>query len=313
MAGDQDRFVLLVVCAIPLFALLIGVEAFVTRKGIGRGYYPKDTLASLAIGLSYLGGASLTKGATFALLVGVHEYAPFNIPNAWAWLPLAIVAEDFTVYWLHRANHRIRLFWAGHMVHHSSRYLNLGTAVRFSAAGPFYEPVFYIPMALVGFDPTLVLMASGINLIYGFFVHTELFRSLGFLELFMVTPSHHRVHHGRNEPYLNKNYGVVFIVWDRLFGTFQKEEHAVDFGLVENIHSYNPIRITFHEWRALARDVFRAQRWRDRLEHLLRPPGWTPEPALGVVESGATGVVVPAAPAARAPVAGGVRGEKHAS
>lgn len=267
----------LLVYATPVFLSCIALEAFLTRRRQVRGYSARDTAASLTLALANLGMLALTKGLTLAFFVAVQRYAIFDLPATPWLLLLAIPAEDLTVYWLHRAHHRIRVLWAIHVVHHSSRHLNLGTAVRRSFLEPFTEPFFYVPMALLGFDPLTMLAASGINLIYGFFVHTELVTTLGPLEYVMVTPSHHRVHHGRNPQYLDRNYGVVFIVWDRLFGTFEPEREPVDYGLIHNLDTHNPAKIAFHEWVALGRDLLRARSWGHSLGFALRSPGWRPE------------------------------------
>jgi sterol desaturase/sphingolipid hydroxylase (fatty acid hydroxylase superfamily) len=260
--------------AAPLFLLLIGLEAASTR---GRGLYcGADTMSSITIGLSNLASATLTKGITLALFVMLHQFALLDIPFEPSVVPLAIVADDLTVYWHHRAHHRLRLLWATHSVHHSSRYMNFGTALRHSCFAPITEPVFYAPMALAGFDPLMMLTCQSLSLIYGFFVHTECVRSLGPLELVMVTPSHHRVHHGIEPEYRDRNFGGIFILWDRLFGTFAAEARRPTYGLVDEIGTHNPLVITFHEWACLLRDVRRTRSWARRLGYVVRPPGWQP-------------------------------------
>lgn len=257
----------------PIYAVLIGLEIAVTRRTRPGTYDVRDTAASLSLSLTNLVAVILTRGATVALFFAVQPYALLALPSTPATFAVAIVAQDFTIYWLHRAYHRIRVLWAIHVVHHSSRRMNLGTALRLSSLEPLVDPLFHVPMVLAGFDPVMMLAAATVNQIYGFYLHTEVIRKLGPLEYVLVTPSHHRVHHGRNSQYLDRNYGIMFILWDRLFGTFEPEGEQVDYGLTENISSYNPIRITFHEWIALAKDLTRVGSWRQRVGLCLLPPG----------------------------------------
>lgn len=185
---------------------------------------------------------------------------------------ILFLAQDFLYYWFHRAHHRIRWMWSSHVVHHSSERLNFSTAMRQSLTYPLSLMwAFWIPLALIGFTPDLVILIVGLNLAFQFFVHTQVVNKLGVLEWILNTPSHHRAHHARNSQYIDKNYAGVLIIWDRLFGTFEPEVAAPDYGIAQRqVRSHNPLLLTFHEWRDMFRDVIR-----DRdLRHLWMPPEW---------------------------------------
>ena len=191
---------------------------------------------------------------------------------------LALVVEDFVYYWKYRVGHEVRFFWAAHVTHHSSQHYNLSTALRQTWTGWFTHYFFYWPLPLLGFDPMLLLTVSSVSLLYQFWIHTELIdRMPAWFEAVFNTPSHHRVHHGTNVQYLDRNHAGILIVWDRLFGTFEPEHAPVTYGLTKNLERFDPITIAFHEWVAMARDVRRARTWRDRVGYVLRPPGWSPD------------------------------------
>lgn len=190
-----------------------------------------------------------------------------------AWL-VAVFGWDFIYYWNHRLMHEVRALWSIHVVHHSSERYNLSTALRQPVADVFGVWVPYGWLARIGVRPSLIAQARGINLLYQYWIHTDAIRSLGAGEEVLNTPSHHRVHHGSNKPYLDRNHGSILIVWDRLFGTFQREEEPVVYGLTKNIGTYNPARIASHELRDIMRDVSHSTTWRDRLSFVLRGPGW---------------------------------------
>lgn len=188
---------------------------------------------------------------------------------------VAILGWDLIYYWNHRFDHESRWLWAMHVVQHSSERYNLSTALRQPVAEALTIYVPYGLLSLLGVRPKLVQDARAVNLIYQFWVHTEVIRSIGPLEKVFNSPAHHRVHHGSNREYLDRNHGSILIVWDRLFGTFEPEGKRAVYGLTTNIDTFNPLRIATHEWVGIARDVFRAQTWRGRIGHLLRGPGWS--------------------------------------
>jgi sterol desaturase/sphingolipid hydroxylase (fatty acid hydroxylase superfamily) len=270
----------LIAFATPVFLALLLLERWASRlrpAAAGRGYERRDTWTSLSLGLANVAVSAAMKGAIVGLFYLAWRHRLFDIGNQWwAWV-LLFVAEDFCYYWFHRVHHEVRLFWAAHVNHHSSRHFNLSTALRQSWTTPITGPIFWAPLALIGFHPAMIITQEAVSLIYQFWLHTEFVRRLGPLEWVFNTPSHHRVHHGRNVEYLDRNYGGILIVWDRLFGTFEPERRPVDYGLTKNLDTFDPVRVGFHEWIDMARDVARASGWRDRLSHVFRPPGWSPD------------------------------------
>lgn len=190
-------------------------------------------------------------------------------------LALAVLGWDFIYYWNHRFMHESRYMWAIHVVHHSSERYNLSTALRQPVADAVGTFLPYSALTLLGIQPQLISSARGINLLYQYWIHTDTIRQLGPLEKVLNTPSHHRVHHGSNHQYLDRNHGSILIVWDRLFGTFEGESDPVAYGLTKNINTFNPVRAATHEHTAMLRDVAQARSWRERLAHVLRGPGWS--------------------------------------
>jgi sterol desaturase/sphingolipid hydroxylase (fatty acid hydroxylase superfamily) len=274
--------------AIPFFVLLLIVE-FVSYRHLESdgliGYDLRDTRTSLAMGLGNVAINVVWKLAVLAAYAGLYELAPWHLPadSVWVWIAL-FFADDVSYYWFHRVSHESRVFWASHVVHHSSRFYNLSTALRQTWVPMTYAP-FWLWLPLVGFAPWMVLLAQAWSLIYQFWIHTERIGRLPRpLEAVLNTPSHHRVHHGSNEQYLDKNYGGILIIWDRLFGTFCGERERVRYGLTKDIETHNPVKVAFHEYHELWHDVRRARSWRTRLGLALHGPGWTPadEPELEV-------------------------------
>jgi sterol desaturase/sphingolipid hydroxylase (fatty acid hydroxylase superfamily) len=192
----------------------------------------------------------------------------------WVWI-LLFFADDFTFYWHHRLSHEIRMLWTAHVNHHSSEDYNLSTALRQSPTEYIYKKIWWIWMPLLGFHPLMILTMMQLNLIYQFWIHTETIGRLGFFEKVFNTPSHHRVHHGSNVAYLDRNYGGILIIWDRLFNTFKEEDEPVKFGITKNIHTYNLLKITFHELKAMVKDIRRSHKIGDKLRYLFLSPGWS--------------------------------------
>lgn len=268
----------LIAYAVPVFLVTLALEAWGMHRGLfprALGYEPRDTAASLAMGVGNVAVSAVTKAATLALFLALYRVRLFDLgTGAAAWV-LLVVCEDLCYYGFHRAHHEVRFFWAAHVNHHSSRHYNLSTALRQSWTTPFTGPLFWAPLPLLGFHPLMVITAQGISLLYQYWIHTESIGRLGPLEWVMNTPSHHRVHHGANVRYLDRNYAGIFIVWDRLFGTFEPEGERVEYGLTKNLETFNPWTIAFHEWTAMFRDARAAASWREAVSHLLRPPGWS--------------------------------------
>jgi sterol desaturase/sphingolipid hydroxylase (fatty acid hydroxylase superfamily) len=263
--------------AIPGFVLLLIVEAGLAARMQLDLYELPDTAASITMGLGMLLIGLATKPPIFLLYTLFHRFAIFPLGYAWwVWI-LAFFADEFSYYWFHRTSHQCRLFWASHVVHHSSLRYNLGTALRQSWTGSLTGWVFWLWMPLIGFPPIMIMTMQAVSLIYQYWIHTELIRSTGPLEKIINTPSHHRAHHGSNPRYIDRNHGGTLIIWDRLFGTFEAESEKVEYGLTKNIQTYNPFRIAFHEWADMARDVRHARTWRERWKYVLGAPGWKPE------------------------------------
>lgn len=267
--------------AAPFFVATVILEAALLRRWerAGReiaGYRNKDTWASLAMGVGSLVTVTAINAGVFVLatLAWPHRLLDLGAtPLAWA---VAIVGWDFAYYWHHRLEHECRLFWASHVNHHSSQHFNLSTALR-QPWTPFTSMLFFPPQAFIGVAPWIIMVAGGVNLIYQYWIHTEVIgRMPRWFEFVFNTPSHHRVHHGANPEYLDRNYGGILIVWDRMFRTFEPERAKVVYGLTKNITSYNPFVIAFHEYVAIARDVVRAKSWRERMAFVWRGPGWKP-------------------------------------
>lgn len=264
--------------AIPGFVLLVLAEMLWAWKRRPEAYEPKDTLTSLAFGLGSTVAGLLFGGFALLVLLAAYEYRLFDIGWAWwAWIA-CFVLDDLAYYWVHRTGHRVRWFWASHVNHHSSQHYNLSTALRQSWTGAFTLGfAFKLPLVLIGFHPVMIAICAGFNLIYQFWIHTEAVRRMPrWFEAVMNTPSHHRVHHATNPRYLDRNYAGVFIVWDRMFGTFEPErdDETIRYGIVKQLGSFNLLWSVFHEWIGMLQDIWRAP-WRHKLSYLLREPGWT--------------------------------------
>ena len=269
----------LIQLAIPAFIALMVLEAIVGSILKREIYELKDAAASVTMGLGSIAADLLGKVVQFSVLTWLARFAIFHIGYEWwAWV-LLFFGDEFSYYWFHRVSHECRLFWASHVVHHSSQRYNLSTALRQTWTGGFMSFLFWLWLPIVGFAPVMILTMKAVSLLYQFWIHTELVRSLGPLEVVFNTPSHHRVHHGSNPRYIDRNHGGTLIVWDKLFGTFEPENPAdpVCFGLTRNIHSYNPVRIAFHEWLDLFRDARRAPGWRNKFLYVFGNPGWRHE------------------------------------
>ena len=268
----------LIAHAIPVFILCLVLEAVsfaVLPDDEERGYELRDTRTSLAMGIGNVIINIGWKLVALAAYGAAYLLAPVHLPasNPLTWIAL-FFADDLAYYWYHRTHHTIRVFWASHVVHHSSQHYNLSTALR-QTWTPFTAVPFWLLLGFAGFAPWMILLQQSVSLLYQFFIHTErvgkLWRPIEFV---FNTPSHHRVHHGSNRRYLDRNHGSILIIWDRIFGTFEPEGEPVVYGLTRNINSFNPVRIATHEWVDMARDVAGSRSWRDRFGFVLRGPGW---------------------------------------
>ena len=271
-----------VTLAIPAFVALILIEMLYGRLTRRAVYEPRDTATSLLMGFGNTLSGIAFKGITLVMFIYVYEHARlFDIGWAWWAFVLAFIGEDLAYYWFHRTAHRVRWFWASHVIHHSSQHYNLSTALRQTWTGFFSITfVFRLPLLVLGFDPYMLAFVAGINLVYQFWIHTEAIDKLpAWFEAVFNTPSHHRVHHATNPQYLDANYAGTLIIWDKMFGTFVPEDKAVPcrYGIVRNLGTFNPLRVAFHEWIGIARDLWAAKSWRERAGYLLGPPGWSPD------------------------------------
>jgi sterol desaturase/sphingolipid hydroxylase (fatty acid hydroxylase superfamily) len=270
--------------AVPFFFVLIGVELAVSRKH-GRLYRFHDSIGNLSSGIGQqLLGPMLT-ALQVAAYVWFYEHARLYTisPNTiFAWIGL-LFAEDLCYHLFHRASHRVNVLWAAHAVHHQSEELNLSVALRQSWLENFFSTPFKLPLAILGFPPAMFLTVVTINILYQFWIHTRVIGRVGPLEWVLNTPSHHRVHHGCNPRYLDRNYGGMFILWDRLFGTFAREEEEPVYGLVKPLASFNPLWANVEYWVAMAGMSRRTARLRDKILVWLAPPEWRPADLGGVV------------------------------
>lgn len=265
------------VLSIPIYFLFIGIEWLVGwRRGL-RIFRGADVVANLMLGL----GQIVFGGLAAFLLVGNyarlynHRFLDISVENIGAWAILFIV-QDFLYYWFHRVSHRMNLAWAGHAPHHQSEDFNFAVALRQGPFQPLISSVFYLPLALCGFPPAMFATVVGINTVYQFFLHTELVRTLGPLEWILNTPSHHRVHHGCNGRYLDKNHGAILIIWDRMFGTFEPERDQPVYGTVKPVASFNPVTCALAPFRELVNMSRSAPRVLDKLLVWFMPPEWRP-------------------------------------
>jgi sterol desaturase/sphingolipid hydroxylase (fatty acid hydroxylase superfamily) len=289
--------------SIPAFLLLLVVEWVSYRfhpDDDEVGYDPRDTATSLAMGIGSIGFDLLWKIPLVALYVALWELTPLRVELTWWTLPLVLLGQDFLYYWSHRCHHIVRVLWASHVVHHSSRRFNLSTALRQPWTG-FSSGLFYLPLIVCGVPPYLLAFAQSLNLLYQFWIHTERIDRLPrWFEAVLNTPSHHRVHHASNGSYLDRNFGGILIVWDRLFGSFEDERDRCIYGLTTNIDTYNPLRVALHEYGAIWRDVVRARGVLRRAAFVFASPGWAYENAADNAASGGSDGLADAGPPAGA-------------
>lgn len=275
-----EKFPPIVLYAIPVFVVLMVAELVATRV-LRRGRYEtRDAATSLLMGMGNQ-AAGLLGGA---LVAGAHgwfyEHRLLDLDRVWWVFVLCFFAQDLAYYWFHRLAHERRWMWAAHVIHHSSQHYNLSTALRQTWTSTLaLSFIFTLPLAWIGFEPAMIFFFSGISLVYQFWIHTEVIGTMGPFEWVFNTPSHHRVHHAYNPRYLDANYAGILIIWDRIFGTFIPETAAEPprYGLVKNIATFNPLRVAFHEWQAIARDVWRSRSLRELWGYTWGPPGWSPD------------------------------------
>ena len=267
--------------AIPIFAFLVFVE-HVAAKIMGiKINRASDMISSLSSGLTNTSKDAIKFGV---VLIGysslVENMTIYKVENLWIAIPIAFLVQDFSGYWLHRMNHRVNIFWNRHVIHHSSEEFNLSCGLRQSISIIFkFSAILFIPAALMGIDPMIFAVLGPIHLFMQFWYHTQLIGKMGILEHVIVTPSHHRVHHAINPEYLDRNYGQILIIWDRMFGTFQRELADIKpvYGVLRPVRTWNPILINFKHTYQLCKDACRTKSYYDKLRIWFMPTGWRPD------------------------------------
>lgn len=264
--------------AVPVFVLFLLLEALLIRRKRNGAYPLSDGVTSVSLGILSTPINALAKTLAFVGFTWIYQHRIFTFDMGvwWSWV-LLVLGDDLSYYLHHRAGHTVRLLWAGHVTHHSSQEYNFAVALRQAWGELATKYVWYAWLPLIGFHPLAILTMAAVSLVYQFFLHTEIVGRLDRLGLFLNTPSHHRVHHGSNIRYLDRNHGGMLILWDRLFGTFEPErqEEPVVYGLTSNIASRNLWVLAFHEYAAIWRDVKRAPGLRAKLGYVFMPPGWS--------------------------------------
>jgi alkylglycerol monooxygenase len=269
--------------SVPVFFILIGIElAYDFYKKLGY-YRLNDSISNLSQGIGQQLTGIFMKTALFFGYKYIYEHwRMFDLPSTvWIWIFL-FIGVDFFYYWFHRMSHQVNFLWAAHVVHHQSEEYNLTVALRQSWFQGWFSWFFYLPLAFLGFQPLMFLTLSAFNTLYQFWIHTRAIKSMGFLEYILNTPSHHRVHHGSNPKYIDKNHAGTLIIWDRLFGTFQKKEDEVYYGTTKPLASWNPLWANVQYWDELIKTARHANGFRDKINVFIKPPGWFPESLGGI-------------------------------
>lgn len=268
--------------SLPVYAITIGLELILSHFMKRELYSTKDTINNFLMTFLNLGIDTIMRLFFIGVMAYFFQYSIINWQKTDAmgfvyWISV-IVLTDLAYWFVHYLGHMVRLFWAVHIVHHSSEKYNITVGFRSSVFEPLYRCFFFFPLAFLGFNAADVMLAFSIQQLYGSLVHTKLIRKMGFWEILFVTPSHHRVHHASNVRYLDKNMGMIFIFWDKLFGTFEKEDDSyqkIKFGLTKNLETYNPLTVLFIEWKAILSDVKSAPGFANKLMYVFGPPGWS--------------------------------------
>jgi len=269
------RETLLILTATPIYLIVIVLEVLFSNLHDKKLYTGKGAFTNALLMFLNMGLDVVLRGICLMVLDYFYGFRFMEIESQLAYWLVLLIAQDFLYYLLHVVDHYCRVFWAVHVTHHSSQEFNFTVGFRSSVFQPVYRFVYFIPLAFAGFESLDIMFMYSATQIYGILVHTQTVGKLGFLEYIMVTPSHHRVHHGSNARYLDKNMGMLFIIWDRMFGTFEEEKEPVKYGLTSNIDSNNPVTVVFHEWENLVADVKKNITFRDKLKYIFYRPGWS--------------------------------------
>ena len=269
----------LILYAVPFFLITLLVESYISYRMQREFVERKDSLTSIGLGLGNLAVGTLTKSMAIVTYFYVYDHFRLaDLDSSWwmVWV-FSFFADDLTYYWFHRISHEVRIFWASHMVHHSSPNYNLAAALRQTWTSQLTLTfMFYIWIPLLGVHPFIVFFFQQTSLLYQYWIHTEFIQKMPkWFEYVMNTPSHHRVHHGIDVEYLDTNYAGVMIIWDRIFGSFKAEGARPHYGLTKQIESYNPVKIAFYEWVQIVKDLSHTKNGRNFWGYLMGPPGWS--------------------------------------
>jgi sterol desaturase/sphingolipid hydroxylase (fatty acid hydroxylase superfamily) len=260
---------------VPIVLAMIFVEILISNWQQKNYYQTQDTLCTIGLLAGNIIVAFSIKGLILALHFYLYQYKIFELSGMlplWLFWIMTFVVIDLVFYIYHRMSHRIRFLWAIHLSHHSSEEMNFAVSFRQAWFGPISKIPFFMVLPLLGFDPTIIAAAGVISTLWGIVGHTQIIGKLGFIEWVFNTPSHHRVHHGSNKQYIDKNYGNLLIIWDRMFGTFEPEEEPVKFGLVNNVNTYNPAKITFMAWSSMIDDIKKKKNLSEMFSTIMEPP-----------------------------------------
>lgn len=260
---------------LPIILAMILVETLISGLNKKSLYKYKDTLCTSGLLLGNILMGFTIKGTTLGLHIFLYQFRIFDLVNViplWAMWLITFILIDFVFYIYHRFSHRVRFLWAIHISHHSSEEMNFAVSMRQAWLGPISKIPFFIVLPLLGLDPTIIAVAGVISTLWGVVGHTQIVGKLGPLEWILNTPSHHRVHHGANAEYIDKNYGNLLIIWDRMFGTFEPEKAKVKYGLVNNVNTFNPIKITFMGWQSMMLDIKKAKNYKEVFSTIFGPP-----------------------------------------
>ena len=260
---------------LPIVIVFILIEVLFSSLNNKKLYRKNDTLCTIGLLTGNILMVFLVKGITLAIHIYLYQYRILDLSSLipiWMMWILAFVLIDLVFYFYHRVSHRSRFLWAVHMSHHSSEEMNFAVSFRQAWLGPISKIPFFIFLPIVGIDPTIIAIAGVISTLWGIVGHTQIIKNLGPFEYIFNTPSHHRVHHGSNKQYIDKNYGYLLIVWDRMFGTFEPEKESVKYGLVKNVKTFNPIKITFMEWSNILKDIKNSNNIKESLYLFFGPP-----------------------------------------
>ena len=267
-----------IVLSIPIFFLLIGVELLINYFSERKVYRINDALTNISCGITQQVSGIFLKLFGIGIYTLAYQYLRiWEIPTTWYTLIILFIATDFLYYWAHRMSHEVNLFWSGHVVHHQSEDFNLSVALRQSSFQTIWTAGFYIPLAIIGFKPLDFVLMAALTTLYQFWIHTPYIKNLGLLEYIIVTPSHHRVHHGRDPKYIDKNHGGAFIWWDMMFGTYQKEEETPTYGITTPVNSWNPVWANFSHFEIMKNDLKKIKGARNKIKYLFYKPGWMPD------------------------------------